>query len=432
MSKKLRELRERKHDLSTEGNQILDKIESEKREMTADENHRYKSIKSGLEKIEKEIVEEERQLEEDRARAEKQLRAMDGGADIGDWSSSHGGRAMVLNPDQRVASAVGELASSAFVDGRMGVASDHVGFGAFVRAMVLGPRNESEHRALSEGTDSAGGFTVPVMTAAEFIDRLRAKATVIRAGARTVVLETDKQKIARLLTDPTASWKVENALTTDSDPSFDSVTFDTQTLVSLVRVSRELIEDSLNIEEILSNAFQQVLSNEIDRVALFGSGTAPEPRGVINTAGIGSLSVGTNGAPITNYDTLLDALQTLQVANAEDPTAAIMAPRTSTTIAKLKDTTNQPLAKPEALRNLPFLVTSRVPINDTHGTATNASRIVTGNFRDLMIGIRTAFRIEILRERYAENFQYGFLAHLRADIQLARPASFCEIRGIIP
>lgn len=431
MSKKLRELRDRKHDLSTEGKQMLDKIESEKREMTADENHRYKSIKSGLEKIENEIVEEERQIEEERASAEKKLRAMDRGADIGAWSSSHGGRAMVLNPDQRVASAVGELTGSAF-GGWTGAPPDHVGFGAFVRAMVLGPRNEAEHRALSEGTDSAGGFTVPVLTSAEFIDRLRAKATVIRAGARTVLLQTDKQKIARLLTDPTSSWKVENALTTDSDPSFDSVTFDTQTLVSLVRVSRELIEDSLNIEQVLASAFEAVLSRELDRVALFGTGTAPEPRGVINTAGIGSISMGTNGAPITSYDTLLDALQTLQVANAADPTAAIMAPRTSTTIAKLKDTTNQPLAKPEALRNLPFLVTSRVPINDTQGTATNASRIVTGDFSDLMVGIRTAFRIEILRERYAENFQYGFLAHLRADIQLARPASFCEVRGIIP
>lgn len=430
-TKKLRELRDRKHDLSTEGKQMLDKIESEKREMNADENHRYKSIKSGLEKIENEIVEEERQLEEDRACAEKKLRAMDGGADIGAWSSSHGGRAMVLKPDQRVASVVGDLAGSAF-GSRMGASPDHVGFGAFVRAMVLGPRNESEHRALSEGTDSAGGFTVPVLTSAEFIDRLRAKATVIRAGARTVVLETDKQKIARLLTDPTSSWKVENALTTDSDPSFDSVTFDTQTLVSLVRVSRELIEDSLNIEQVLASAFEAVLSRELDRVALFGTGTAPEPRGVINTTGIGTISMGTNGAPISSYDTLLDALQTLQVANAADPTAAIMAPRTSTSIAKLKDTTNQPLAKPEALRNLPFLVTSRVPINDTQGTATNASRIVTGDFSDLMVGIRTAFRIEILRERYAENFQYGFLAHLRADIQLARPASFCEVRGIIP
>lgn len=430
-SKKLRELRDRKHDLSTEGKQMLDKIESEKREMTADENHRYKSIISGLEKIENEIVEEERQVEEERARAEKALRAMDGGAGIGAWSSSHGGRAMVLKPDQRVASVVGDLAGSAF-GSRMGASPDHVGFGAFVRAMVLGPRNESEHRALSEGTDSAGGFTVPVLTSAEFIDRLRAKATVIRAGARTVVLETDKQKIARLLTDPTSSWKVENALTTDTDPSFDSVTFDCQTLVSLVRISRELIEDSLNIEQALTTAFERVLSGELDRVALFGTGTAPEPRGVINTTGIGTISMGTNGAQISNYDPLLDALQTLQVANAADPTAAIMAPRTSTTIAKLKDTTNQPLAKPEALRNLPFLVTSRVPINDTQGTATNASRIVTGDFSDLMVGIRTAFRIEILRERYAENFQYGFLAHLRADIQLARPASFCEVRGIIP
>ncbi len=30
-------------------------------------------------------------------------------------------------------------------------------FGGFLRAMVTGPRNDAERRALSEGTDSAGG-----------------------------------------------------------------------------------------------------------------------------------------------------------------------------------------------------------------------------------------------------------------------------------
>ena len=338
------------------------------------------------------------------------------------WRSGkkNGATAHVLRPDERVASVVQDH----------GVAE--VGFGHLIRAMVLGAQNEAEERALSEGTDSAGGFTVPVHTVASFIDRLRARSTAIRAGARTVVLDTDKTKIARLTGDPTASWKLENALASDSDPSFDSVTFDAQSLVSVVKVSRELMEDSVNINDALTNAFAQVLSGELDRVALLGSGTAPEPRGIANTSGVGSISMGVNGGAITSYDSLLDALQTLQNANALDPTAAIMAPRTATAIAKLKDTTNQPLRRPEALVNLPFLQTTRIPINETQGTATNASRIIVGNYAELMIGMRTSLRIEILKERYAEYLQYGFLAYLRADVQLVHPASFCQVVGVIP
>src|SRR5690606_27917462 len=38
-----------------------------------------------------------------------------------------------------------------------------VTFGRYIRAMVLGPQNDAERRALAEGTDSAGGYTVPAV-----------------------------------------------------------------------------------------------------------------------------------------------------------------------------------------------------------------------------------------------------------------------------
>jgi HK97 family phage major capsid protein len=267
---------------------------------------------------------------------------------------------------------------------------------------------------------------------AELIDRMRARATIIRAGARTVPLTTDKTTIARLATDPTGSWRAENALVGESDPTFQGVTFNTRTLAALVRVSRELLEDSINIEEALMNAFAQAMSLELDRVGLFGSGSGEEPTGVFSTAGIGAVGMGTNGAQITNFSEILDAIQTLQDANAEAPTAAILAPRTWRTISGFVDTTGQPLRMPQAIESLPFMATTQVPVNQTQGTATNASSIIIGNFQDLMIGVRTSLRVEVLRERYAEYLQYGFLAYLRADIQVARPGSFCVVNGIIP
>jgi HK97 family phage major capsid protein len=73
-----------------------------------------------------------------------------------------------------------------------------------------------------------------------------------------------------------------------------------------------------------------------------------------------------------------------------------------------------------------------MPVDETHGTATDASAIVMGDFRELWLGIRLQLRIEVLKERYADNLQMGFLAWLRADIQLAHPESFAKITGIIP
>ena len=48
-----------------------------------------------------------------------------------------------------------------------------------------------------------------------------------------------------------------------------------------------------------------------------------------------------------------------------------------------------------------------------------------------MVGIRTQVRID-LRERYADVGQYGFVAWMRADIQVMHSASFAQIVGVLP
>ena len=73
-----------------------------------------------------------------------------------------------------------------------------------------------------------------------------------------------------------------------------------------------------------------------------------------------------------------------------------------------------------------------MPVDETQGTASDASTVIFGNLLELFIGVRNTVQIQVSKERYSDNFQYGFLAHLRADIQLAHPASFCELIGIIP
>jgi HK97 family phage major capsid protein len=187
----------------------------------------------------------------------------------------------------------------------------------------------------------------------------------------------------------------------------------------------------VNIEAALSNALAQALAREIDRVAMFGSGTAPEPRGVYTTAGISTISMGTNGAAIGNYDPIVDAVTALASANAPAPTAAIMAPRTFGSLSKVKDSTGQPITAPAIVSGLPMLRTTAVPINQTQGTSTIASSILVGDFSNLLIGVRQSLRIELLRGPFMDRLQVGFLAHLRADVAVAQPAAFCRIVGVL-
>lgn len=311
-------------------------------------------------------------------------------------------------------------------------ADGEVTLGGVCRAMAIGGGSPAVRNALSIGTDSSGGYTVPTLLSSLIIDALRARCTVFQAGAQTLVLDAGKSTtMAAIASDPTVSWKAEGAAVSTSDMSFSPVTLTPKTLSVICTASRELVEDSLNLDRALLMSISAAFAQEIDRVALLGTGTAPQPKGLANISGIGSYSMGTNGAALTSYDPIVNALAVLRGANAQDPTALIINPRTDLEINLLKDGQGRPLTRPKAIENLPFLVTSKLPINETQGSANTACHAFMGNFEELVIGVRAELRIEFLRELYAGNLQYGFLCYARLDVAVKHAASFCNIVGIL-
>ena len=195
----------------------------------------------------------------------------------------------------------------------------------------------------------------------------------------------------------------------------------------LVRVSRELIEDSLNLETELPRLLSAALATELDRVALLGSGTPPEPRGIASTVGIGTTAL---GGGLVAYSPLVTARTGILSANAGAVSAIIMHPRDEGTLVGLTASDGQPLMAPEALRMIPMLTTTAIPTDG--GAGSNESTIIEGNFSHLLIGMRAQIRVEILRERFSDNLQYGFLAHLRADVAVEHAGAFHTITGITP
>ena len=220
-------------------------------------------------------------------------------------------------------------------------------------------------------------------------------------------------------------WHSEGATIAPSDATLGKITLDAKVLAGLVVLSRELLED----DDQLRQAFAAVMATKVDQAALYGTGTAPEPRGVKNTYGITTASLGANGAALGSYDPLVDAAGTLR-DNNEDPTAVIYSPRSARALAKPKDTTNQPLAVPGYyLDRLSRFETNQVPNTLTQGTSNLASDIFTADFRQLFIGVRTQLQIQILTDKYADTGQIGLVAWWRGDVAVARPKAFHVTSG---
>jgi HK97 family phage major capsid protein len=295
-------------------------------------------------------------------------------------------------------------------------------FGNLMRAMVTGPKSPAERRALAEGSDSTGGVTVPDITSAQLIDRMRSRLVLTRLGAQVVPLESDKNTIAKLKTDPVAAWRTENSPVAESDPTFEGVVFQPKTLAVIVRASRELVEDSLNITTALEQAFAGSFAVELERVALAGSGTAPEPRGLRNITGVHELAA--TAAP-TNWDQVIDLMALVWGSNAV-VNGIVYAPRTAAAYAKLKSTTNDPLGLPPVLNGIPQEMTTAVSI--TEGTA--QSSLYLGDWTQMLLGIRTSLQVILLRERYADLMQFAWLCYLRADIAVAHAEAFGRLISI--
>ncbi len=100
-----------------------------------------------------------------------------------------------------------------------------VSLGGLVRGMVLGGGCPAVRAALSIGTDSAGGVTVPVVLSGQLIDQLRARSVMFQTGASTMVLDTGKSTtIAAITGDPVEHGGLKNAPVNQSDMTFAPVT----------------------------------------------------------------------------------------------------------------------------------------------------------------------------------------------------------------
>src|SRR5439155_4485796 len=127
-----------------------------------------------------------------------------------------------------------------------------------------------------------------------------------------------------------------------------------------------------------------------------GSGIDPEPLGIRTTANVNTLAMpGAGGATPSSYDELVKAVYAVQVANGPMATAAVMHPRDAETYALLKDTLEQPLRRPEAIRDLPFLSTSQLNLARSVGESNDASTIYVGDFTQVVVGFRPTVNVRL-------------------------------------
>ncbi|MBI0432810.1 phage major capsid protein [Roseomonas sp. KE0001] len=293
-----------------------------------------------------------------------------------------------------------------------------------------------EQRVITSTAPAAGPGSNLIATdyrPGEYIDLLRNALVVRQLGARVLSGLVGNVAIPRLKEDATAAWVNENQAIPTSDMAFGQVSLTPKHVGARTEFSRNmLLQSSPDIETLVRADFAAVLAAEVDRAAINGSGVAPEPLGVLNTPGIGSVSLGTNGGVLT-FDAVADLQGMVDDANV---TGASMAFVTNTRVrrqaAKMKDTTNVPLGLSTVFQGGMLAVTNNVPSALTKGTGTNLSALIYGNWSDLLLGYWSEFDLLVNpfeSVAYSKgNVQVRGMVSMDATVRYAQ--SFAAIRDI--
>jgi len=179
--------------------------------------------------------------------------------------------------------------------------------------------SEMKEKAMSQGTDTAGGYIVPEEAITQVIEKLKANVIAYDLGARDMPCTGVPVSIPKLTTAATGYWVNENSTITSSDLGFEQINMTPKTVAGRVILSNLLLETSTpTADSIIEQDLAQQLGLAVDLGVLNGGagGGAGEPTGIMQTAGVGTFTTALTTAAPPTVDELMEAITDLDSANA--------------------------------------------------------------------------------------------------------------------
>lgn len=295
----------------------------------------------------------------------------------------------------------------------------------------------SESKALSEGTDSAGGFLVPVQTIAQLIRR-RPGMAVLAGRATAINASTDRVLIPRVAAATTDATMYSSAVavtdvgetaasgTADTNPSFEQVGVNMHTLKLETVLSRFLVADSaFNIEATLGDEFGVAMLLGKDDRYLTGNGVN-QPMGIVVDPNISTVNSGSAAA--LTADGIKDLVYALP-AQYRDQSTIVLSTSALLAIRKLKDGSGRYLwdagygdisgGVPATIEGRPYLVSDFLD-----SVAASAIPMFIGDLSAYWTVERQGFSVEVLREILARSNQVVYQGFARYSGAVTNPQAF--------
>ena len=275
--------------------------------------------------------------------------------------------------------------------------------------------------ALQIGTDSEGGYLVPDEFERTLVDALL-EENIFRSLAKVITTSSGDRKIPVVASKGTASWIDEEGLIPESDDSFGQVSIGAYKLATMIKVSEELLNDSVfNLESYIAKEFARRIGSK-EEEAFFIGDAAGKPTGIFHSTGGAELGVTAASSTAITFDELMDLFYSLRSPYRKNATF-VTNDATVKLIRKLKDGNGQYLwqpsvqaGQPDTILNRPVKTSSYVPTAEA-----GAKTVAFGDFGYYWVADRQGRSFQRLNELFAATGQVGFLATQRVDGKLILP-----------
>jgi HK97 family phage major capsid protein len=273
-------------------------------------------------------------------------------------------------------------------------------------------------RALSAGSNAAGGFSVGTnLMSGSLIELLRNSTCIDQAGATTLSGLVGNVAIPKMAGGATAYWLPESGAVTASDQSFGQLALTPHRLAADTLYSKELVmQSSIDIEGMVRNDIAKVMAIERDRAALHGLNAAGEPLGIFNTTGLSTavtFGAAATWAKILSFETNLATSNALLGNPVFITTPAV---RGKWKNAVRFANTQTPLwADDNTVNGYKAIATNQVA----------SDKVVFGNFGDLIVADWAGIDVVVDPYSSKKNGQIEVTVTIWTDIGIRHPVSFC-------
>jgi HK97 family phage major capsid protein len=303
-------------------------------------------------------------------------------------------------------------------------------FKAPSEAMFFKDATPDEVKAMQEDTDAEGGFFVPE----EFVNQvvhdpgvpgsqLRPNCTVIRVASKDGYVPT--------LASATWGAIAEEAAFSDQTPTVGQVNFSIEKSGGLIKVTRELLDDSaVNLPALLTQIFQESAGRFEDVGIISGNGTT-QYAGIMGASPSDYTMANATSVVAADLIGIYYTLESQFRANASfimKSAIAALVTSIASTAAGVHMIPSLTASPSSTILGRPNIMTDVV--SGLGGTITATERIALfGDLKQYYIFDRVGFTIRRNDSLYMGNDQIGFFATRRGDGQLTQASAFKMCRA---